>query len=238
MYSKLPSTGLLLVLRGVQMFAGLLILALGGATVGAKSTSYYGYYGYYYSGYHFYTQPDQYAIFVGVWTMLAVGYILLSTLRVPRIAHPIAILVVEAVTNVFLFACWVALAATWAPYNCGRVTSCKTGKANAAISAVTWGLFVCTTAWVAISSVPYFKNGGHKTREPALPGGLFPTVVSTARPVGAEPGVGGAPVTAANTNVTQPGDLEAQQKEIALEHLDPASTHATQETKYEGGVRP
>ena len=79
-------------------------------------------------------------LFTAVWTLLAVAYLVLAPSRFPRAAHKFAILGVEALTMLFWFAAWVAVAALWGdwlkPARTGTVWS--TGVAAIIFSAFIW----------------------------------------------------------------------------------------------------
>lgn len=169
------SSKALIALRIVQLFLSLLVFILGCVTVGQSTDE-----GFFRIKFH--SQSDEYSIFVGIWGLLVVSYILVSSIYKPAISHPIAVFVLEIVTNIFFFAQWIAVAAFWGQYSCANVTSCKTGKANAAMGAITWATFVVTTTFVIISSIGYFKYRGYNTSLRTVPGGLLPDVPPEARP--------------------------------------------------------
>jgi hypothetical protein len=79
-------------------------------------------------------------LFTAVWTLLAVAYLVLAPTRFPRAAHKFAILGVEALTMLFWFAAWVAVAALWGdwwrPARNGSIWS--TGVAAIIFSAFIW----------------------------------------------------------------------------------------------------
>lgn len=50
-------------------------------------------------------------VFTSIWTLLVLIYLVLAESFVPRIANRIAIIVIEALTMLFWFAGWVAVAA-------------------------------------------------------------------------------------------------------------------------------
>lgn len=59
--------------------------------------------------------PDSidFMLFTSIWTLLAVAYLVLAPSRFPAAAHKYAIIGVEAVTMIFWFAAWVAVASWW-----------------------------------------------------------------------------------------------------------------------------
>jgi hypothetical protein len=80
-------------------------------------------------------------LFTAIWTLLAVAYLVFAPTRFPRAAHKFAILGVEALTMLFWFAAWVAVAALWGdwykPARSGSYWS--TGVSNAPVR------FACET---------------------------------------------------------------------------------------------
>jgi len=77
-------------------------------------------------------------LFCSVWTLLAVAYLVLAPSRFPAAAHKYAILGVEAVTMIFWFAGWVAVAALWGDVQCGS----QGGICGAGTAAIVFGAFV------------------------------------------------------------------------------------------------
>lgn len=93
------------------------------------------------SGYWHDTSPSQvnYLIFCSVWTILALGYLIVVPWRFSEtVAHQkFAILGVEAVTMIFWFAGFIALAVFLADRVCfGHV--CSAAKAAAVFAAFEW----------------------------------------------------------------------------------------------------
>jgi hypothetical protein len=78
-------------------------------------------------------------LFTSIWTLLAVVYLVLTPTRFPRAAHKFAILGVEALTMIFWFAAWVAVAALWGdwwkPARNGSVW-------GAGVAAIVFGAFI------------------------------------------------------------------------------------------------
>jgi hypothetical protein len=52
-------------------------------------------------------------LFTSIWTLLAVAYLALAPTKFPRAAHKYAITAVEALTMLFWFAAFVAVASRW-----------------------------------------------------------------------------------------------------------------------------
>ena len=78
-------------------------------------------------------------LFTSVWTLLAVAYLVLAPSRFPDAAHKYAIGGVEALTMIFWFAAWVAMATLWGDINCGGAGGrCGAGTAAIVFGAFTW----------------------------------------------------------------------------------------------------
>lgn len=91
------------------------------------------------SGYwHAYSPSEvNFLIFASVWTLLALIYLILAPWRFPTFAHMFAILAVEALTMLFWFAGFVALAVFLGDRVCfGSVCSCA--KAATVFAAFEW----------------------------------------------------------------------------------------------------
>ncbi|KAF2228861.1 hypothetical protein EV356DRAFT_456887 [Viridothelium virens] len=88
-------------------------------------------------------------IFSSVWSLLALVYLVLAPWRFPDAAHKFGILAAEAVTMIFWFAGFIALAVFLSNRECwGHV--CSAAKAAAAFSAFEWAVFVATTTFAVI----------------------------------------------------------------------------------------
>lgn len=89
---------------------------------------------------HWYANsPEEinYLIFVVVWTLLALAYLVVAPARFPAAAHKFAMLAVEALTMLFWFAGFIALA-VWLN---GRVcfgSVCASAKAATVFAAFEW----------------------------------------------------------------------------------------------------
>jgi hypothetical protein len=79
-------------------------------------------------------------LFTAIWTLLAVAYLVLAPTRFPRAAHKFAIAGVEALTMLFWFAAFVAVAARWgdAWWAGRRGTFYGSGVAAIVFAAFTW----------------------------------------------------------------------------------------------------
>jgi len=111
-----------------------------------NGTSYYNG-GYYYS--HGNASPSQvnFLIFCAVWSILAVAFLVLSPrydTQARHIGHKFAILAVDAVTAIFWFAGFVALAVFIGVPNCGNNHVCGALQASVAFGAFLWVLFSAT----------------------------------------------------------------------------------------------
>ena len=77
-------------------------------------------------------------IFCAVWTFLALAYLILAPMVLPAAHHHFAVLAVEAVTMIFWFAGFIALAAGL-DNNCVSIfRGCKTAAAGDAFAAFEW----------------------------------------------------------------------------------------------------
>lgn len=96
-------------------------------------------------------------LFTSIWTLLAVAYLVITPTRFPSLAHKWAIFAVEAITMIFWFAAWVAVAALWGDIGCGsRGGACGAGTAAIVFGAIEWLAFVATTIMAAL----HIRNTG------------------------------------------------------------------------------
>ncbi len=93
----------------------------------------------------FYSSPSQvnFLIFASVWTLLAVAYLVIAPIRFRTAAHKFAILAVEAVTMIFWFAGFIALACMlnddWCDVRTGRWgRPCQAAIAGDVFAALEW----------------------------------------------------------------------------------------------------
>lgn len=87
-------------------------------------------------------------VFAAVWSLLALIYLMLAPLRFERFAHNMAILAVEAVTMIFWFAGFIALAVFLSDRTCyGSV--CGSAKAACVFAAFEWYV----APWMAVIEV-------------------------------------------------------------------------------------
>jgi len=147
------------ILRGAQLLLALLVLGL--AAESCHSFSFYG---------NVYPPQSAFLVFCAVWTLLAVLYFQLAPRFAAAAAHPIARTVVDALTCLFWFAGFIALAVL-----VGAIGSVYVGidgyqntshwyavsAAATAFGAFEWVLFVVTTVFTVLELV---KGGSHSTR--------------------------------------------------------------------------
>ncbi len=77
-------------------------------------------------------------IFCSVWTLLVLVYLILAPAKFPQFAHKYAILGVEAVTMIFWFAGFIALAAKLGTGSCFGYGPCRASKAGIVFGAFEW----------------------------------------------------------------------------------------------------
>jgi len=144
-----------LALRIVQGI--LAIICLGLTAYVANSWSYYWYIG----------TPSSIAfmLFTSVWTLLALVYLIVAPMKFPTAAHKFAVLAVEALTMLFWFAAFIAVAVLVSGICYGHV--CDSGKAAAAFGAFAWLTFAATTTLAAMH-VFRTQNSRDKTMDPQM----------------------------------------------------------------------
>jgi len=99
-----------------------------------------------------YASPSEvnFLIFCSVWTLLAVAYLVIAPTRFPNTAHKFAILGVEAVTMIFWFAGWVALAVLLGEIGTRGYSAAQAAAAGTAFGAIEFLLFAATTIMAAL----------------------------------------------------------------------------------------
>ncbi|KAK5140595.1 membrane-associating domain-containing protein [Cryomyces antarcticus] len=143
---------LTLPLRIVQALFALIMLGLTG------------YVAHWWSGWYHAYSPSQinFLLFTAIWTVFALLYLTLAPWKLPTAAHKFAILAAEALTMLFWFAGWVALAVFLSNRVCfGHV--CSAAKAAAVFGAFEWLLFAATTVMAAMH---VFRTRGTGTTKP------------------------------------------------------------------------
>jgi uncharacterized membrane protein len=93
--------------------------------------------------------PDSanFLLFCAVWTLLAVAYLVLSSIRFHDhpIGHKFGVLAVEIVTTIFWFAGWVAFACLLGDLPASQWWTVKrVGEAAVVFAAIEWLLFIAT----------------------------------------------------------------------------------------------
>ncbi|KAK7546245.1 membrane-associating domain-containing protein [Phyllosticta citricarpa] len=88
-------------------------------------------------------------IFTSVWTLLALGYLLLAPWKFPAAAHKYAVLAVEALTMLFWFAGFIAIA-VWLDNRVCFGTVCDSARAATAFAAFEWAIFFGTVTLAAL----------------------------------------------------------------------------------------
>lgn len=147
---------LMLPLRGVQLLFDIIALGLIGYVVDISIYSH---------------SRVGFFLFVAIWTLFALAVLVALPRFLPRAAHPIVLLAIEAVTMIFWFAAFIALAVWISDVQdvfCDN--SCRVVRAAVAFGAFEWLLWTATTALTALG---FFRSRG-STSKPA--GGAGPTV--------------------------------------------------------------
>ncbi|KAL2066001.1 hypothetical protein VTL71DRAFT_2072 [Oculimacula yallundae] len=102
----------------------------------------------------FYDTPSEvsFLIFTSIFTLLALIYLMLAPAKFPKFAHKYAILGVEAVTMLFWFAGFIALADLLGDARCGvrGGRTCRSSIAGTVFAAFEWILFTITTVLAAL----------------------------------------------------------------------------------------
>jgi len=124
-------------LRAVQVVFSIIVLGLTAYVINAFNTPY---------GWDWSPDSVDFMLFCSIWTLLVVAYLVITPSRFPHLAHKYAVAAVEAVTMIFWFAAWVAVATLWGDWHCGsRGGVCGAGTAAIVFSAFIWLTFVITT---------------------------------------------------------------------------------------------
>ncbi|CZT19073.1 uncharacterized protein RCC_04919 [Ramularia collo-cygni] len=130
-----------LALRAVQGVFAIIVLGLAG------------YVAHWWNGYWNASSPSEinFLIFCAVWTLLVLIYFVLAgTTSGARVHHPYAVLGLDAITMIFWFAGFIAVAVFVHNRGCfGGV--CRAAKAAAVFGAFEWLLFAITTAISALA---------------------------------------------------------------------------------------
>merc|ERR1711964_869556 len=120
-----------------------------------------------YAADRFWDSPSEinFLIFVSVWTLLALAYLIVAPMKFQQFAHKWAILGLEAVTMIFWFAGFIALADLLGGARCGsragrRSGVCRSSIAGCVFAAFEWILFAITTA---VSGLHAWRNKNERT---------------------------------------------------------------------------
>jgi len=89
-------------------------------------------------------------IFTSVWTLLAVAYLIITPTRYPVAAHKYGILAAEALTMLFWFAGFIAVAAMLGDGCDNHWGPCRSATAGDVFAAFEWLLFCATTIMAAL----------------------------------------------------------------------------------------
>ncbi|KLJ06289.1 hypothetical protein EMPG_10273 [Blastomyces silverae] len=147
-------------LRGAQVVLAIIILGLTGWAVNRANSlsSLYGFDGN--------SDETNFLLFNSIWTFLiAVPYLVLSPLYLQKFAHKYALIAVEAVTLLFWFAGFIAVAAVLPPASLCKLSSvCKGMQAATVFGAFEWLLFVATTVLGVV--LPILRGGEDSTPKP------------------------------------------------------------------------
>jgi hypothetical protein len=103
-----------------------------------------------YQGYSGSPSEVNFLLFCSIWTLLAVAYLIIAPMNYPTTAHKFAILGVEAVTMIFWFAGWVALAVLLGEVGTRGYTAAQVAAAATAFGAIEFLLFGATTIMAAL----------------------------------------------------------------------------------------
>uniref|UniRef100_A0A060T3J6 ARAD1A10296p n=1 Tax=Blastobotrys adeninivorans TaxID=409370 RepID=A0A060T3J6_BLAAD len=164
--SKLPLAMLLPFVRALEFLFSVVVLGLAAATISGQKSAYGGY-----------VPVDAFALFVGIFSVLCVLFFIFHAAKSPKKASQdeyevegagssdLMVLALNVLCMLFWFCAFIATAAKHGPgscdwkYNIGGVLYvvtppspdyCKLGKAIIAMSAVTWALFMISTALLVV----------------------------------------------------------------------------------------
>jgi len=107
------------------------------------------------SDWSYYWSPSEvnFLLFTSIWTILALIYLILTPTHYPTIAHKYGILAAEALTMIFWFAGFIALAVLLTDVGCTARhgwSVCKASIAADVFAAFEWLLFAATTIMAAL----------------------------------------------------------------------------------------
>ncbi|KAL4991583.1 membrane-associating domain-containing protein [Aspergillus falconensis] len=121
------------ILRAVQAVFAVIVLGLTGHAVNVTDGHWW--------------DTVNFMLFNGVWTLfIVVPYFILSPMFLPAIAHRWVLVAVDAVTMIFWFAGFIALAVDLGDaHGCSSWSPCRGLQAAAAFGAFNWVLFLAAT---------------------------------------------------------------------------------------------
>jgi hypothetical protein len=109
-------------------------------------------------------------LFDGIWSLIAVPYLIIAPTLFPIAAHVYALLAVEAVTMIFWFAGFIAVAvALPSPSYCNLFTFCKATTAATVFGAFSWWVPSFPSLRPATESTADRCLGSSSPLRPALP---------------------------------------------------------------------
>ncbi|KAI9886063.1 MAG: hypothetical protein M1823_002136 [Watsoniomyces obsoletus] len=151
---------LTLPLRGLQALFAIIVLGLTGYVSSEIDRIVY-----------WASTPSQvsFLIFLSIWTVIAVAVLIALPRFMPRAAHPFALLAIEAVTMIFWFAGFIAVAVFVSDIIFCLRNVCGCLKAAAAFGAFEWALWTATTILTGLR----LRSGATATKPVA---GTGPTV--------------------------------------------------------------
>lgn len=153
---------IIIALRAVQALFAIIVLGLTGHVASYGDTP----------------SSDSFLVFTSVWTLLILVYLALAPRFFSALAHPIAMVGLDALTMLFWFAGFIALAVFHHQaedvYFGGIIQACSIagglcGEIEAAVvfGALEWALFVATTALLALEFMR--GRGGRSSKTAAGP---------------------------------------------------------------------
>jgi hypothetical protein len=77
-------------------------------------------------------------LFTAIWTFLVLAYLIIAPGRFPDAAHKYGILGAEAITMIFWFAGFIAVAVLLSDTGCRRGSACRSMQAATAFGAFEW----------------------------------------------------------------------------------------------------
>jgi len=106
-------------------------------------------------------------LFCSVWTLLALAYLIIAPARFAYAAHKFGILAVEALTAIFWFAGWIALASLLGDMGAGTWRVKRVAEAAVVFAAIEWLLFTATMimATLHVWRTRHERSGKH---DPAM----------------------------------------------------------------------